>query len=443
MVLERRGLHQRGARHSEDALGHDVALDLFRAAIHAGRTRPEIARPPAWPQTGHGVGPDHVQDDVLDLLDGGRPQQLGDRSLLARRAVGHAQRQLLDRVVVQDLADDVGPGQPLADDRVADQAALGGDVLQHEQLGTVAGQDPDVAGPSLIGQRPHGQLPARPRVADPVPDRDDDVVEGDLCGMSPGVGGLDPTGPDSGGLHVDEQDGDAAVLGRVGFGAREQEAPVGVGRSAGPQLGPVDDVVIAVEHGPGLERGQVRTAAGLAETLAPLEVPAHGGHDELFALLGSAGHHHDPLEMRHAQAGSTDRGGFGVEDRIVDGGNAAAAPLFRPGLQGVSRVEQQPAPVSLPLPGLLRLVDLLQGPAGQQAGARERHRAVLLQPRTRLGPVFRLFRGVAEIHRLSLILALTGYEAAGDRRSSRRSAMAASWSCTSPSRYRFSSTRRA
>ena len=67
-----------------------------------------------------------------------------------------------------------------------------------------------------------------PRLADPVLDRDDDVVEGDLAGVVPAVGGLDAAGPDAGGLHVDEQDGDAAVLGRVGFGARQQEAPVGV-----------------------------------------------------------------------------------------------------------------------------------------------------------------------------------------------------------------------
>ncbi len=124
------------------------------------------------------------------------------------------------------------------------------------------------------------------------------------------------------------------MLRRVRFAACEQEAPVGVVRSAGPQLGPVDDIVIAVEDGPGLERGQVRTAAGLAEALAPLQIAAHGGNDELIPLFGGAGHHHDPLEMRYAQAGRTDRRRFVVEDRVVDGAHATSAPLLRPGLEG-------------------------------------------------------------------------------------------------------------
>ena len=74
---------------------------------------------------------------------------------------------------------------------------------------------------------------------------------------------------DTGLLHRDEQVRDAGVLGRVGVGAGQQEDVVGVLGLGGPHLLAVDDPLVAVELGPGLQAGQVRSGVGLAEALAP------------------------------------------------------------------------------------------------------------------------------------------------------------------------------
>ena len=58
-------------------------------------------------------------------------------------------------------------------------------------------------------------------------------------------------------------------LGTSGFGAREQDAEVGVLRVAGPDLLAVDHVRVAVEHGARRERREVGARAGLAVALAP------------------------------------------------------------------------------------------------------------------------------------------------------------------------------
>ena len=58
-------------------------------------------------------------------------------------------------------------------------------------------------------------------------------------------------------LHRHEEVADALVLRRVGVGAGEQEDVVGVLGLRGPHLLPVDDPLVAVEHGGGLEAGEV------------------------------------------------------------------------------------------------------------------------------------------------------------------------------------------
>ena len=59
------------------------------------------------------------------------------------------------------------------------------------------------------------------------------------------------------------------MLRGVGIGAGEQEDVVGVLRLGGPDLLPVDDPLVAVELGPGLERGEVAAGIRLGEPLAP------------------------------------------------------------------------------------------------------------------------------------------------------------------------------
>ena len=79
---------------------------------------------------------------------------------------------------------------------------------------------------------------------------------------------------DAGRLHVEQQVADAAVLRRVRVRAGEHEHPVGEVGAGGPDLLAVDDVVVAVADGAGLEAGEVAAGAGLAEALAPRDLAA-------------------------------------------------------------------------------------------------------------------------------------------------------------------------
>ena len=73
------------------------------------------------------------------------------------------------------------------------------------------------------------------------------VVEEDLVELVRAGHGRDRSHGDAGRRHVEEEHADPRVLGRVGVGAGEQQAPVG-GRVgvARPDLLPVHDEVVAV-----------------------------------------------------------------------------------------------------------------------------------------------------------------------------------------------------
>ena len=75
-------------------------------------------------------------------------------------------------------------------------------------------------------------------------------------------------------LHVDDHDADAAVLRRVGVGAHEAEAVVGVVRSRGPDLLAADHEVVAVHLGARRQAGEVAARAGLAHSQAPGDLGA-------------------------------------------------------------------------------------------------------------------------------------------------------------------------
>src|SRR5690349_1047710 len=68
-----------------------------------------------------------------------------------------------------------------------------------------------------------------------------------------------------------------------------------------PDLLAVDDPLVAVAHGRGLERRQVRAGVRLAEALAPLHLaPQDLGQELLLLLLGP------PLQDRRADEGVTE-----------------------------------------------------------------------------------------------------------------------------------------
>ena len=119
-------------------------------------------------------------------------------------------------------------------------------------------------------------------------------------------------------LHVHQEVGDAAVLGRVRVGAGEHEHPVGVVRAGGPDLLAVDDVVVAVADGAGLERGEVGAGARLASSpgtscTSPLRIC---GRCSLLLLLGAVD---DERRAEHAECPCRRRSGArGLGDLLVE-----------------------------------------------------------------------------------------------------------------------------
>ena len=139
-------------------------------------------------------------------------------------------------------------------------------------------------------------------------------------------------------LHVDQQERDPLLpLLRLRIGAHQTEAPIGVVRGRGPDLLAVDDVVVPVALGGGLERGEVRPGARLGEPLAPPIVDIGGARQKpLLLLLGAELDQHRPdhrdVERRHF-------GGwrllvFFKEDHALYRCPTGAAMLLRPAVGG-------------------------------------------------------------------------------------------------------------
>ena len=89
----------------------------------------------------------------------------------------------------------------------------------------------------------------------------------------------------AGRLHRHDEVGEAFVLGDIGVGARKEEHVLRHVGERGPDLLAVDDVVVAVLHSPGLERGEVGAGAGLGEALAPHLFAGEDLRDVLLLLL--------------------------------------------------------------------------------------------------------------------------------------------------------------
>ena len=122
------------------------------------------------------------------------------------------------------------------------------------------------------------------------------------------------------------------MLGGVGVGAHRQPDVVGQVGAAREDLGPVDDVLVAVAHGPGLQRGQVGARLGLG--VADGEVDLAGqdaGEEERLLLLGAVAHDRraDGVD-RHERERRARPPGLVEEDELVGGGPALAAVLLRP-----------------------------------------------------------------------------------------------------------------
>ncbi len=130
--------------------------------------------------------------------------------------------------------------------------------------------------------------------------------------------------------HLEGEVRDALVLGDVGVGAGEQHAEVGVLATRGPHLLAIDDPLVAIPDGPGLQAGEVRTCLGLTEELAPRLLPGDDvTHIEVDLLLSAVcrdrrRRQQKPEPRRRAQGAEggdllLDNDGVGARHRLAVG----------------------------------------------------------------------------------------------------------------------------
>ena len=140
---------------------------------------------------------------------------------------------------------------------------------------------------------------------------------------------------DAGRVHRHDDLADAGVRRALRRGAADQVAVVGDLAEAGPDLLAVDDEVVAVAHGAGLQRGEVGAGVGLAHPDAPRGLAGQDAGEELGRLLGRAV---GDQRRAHLPVGEPRRGDRGAgrdhllgDDQPLDRRPAAPAELDRPG----------------------------------------------------------------------------------------------------------------
>ena len=285
------------------------------------------------PATGSG-GAQHIHGGVVKMLAHLAPEELGGGRLRAVVAAVGNTRQHAPVLKLEQADLDEGPGQGLSDQGVFVSAGLSG---QAEQLLKELEVDDELAG---IGAPLHveGGLRHPPAVAGLADDLvvsyehvvEEDLVEVGLVGDLSQGADVDPVG-----VHVDHEGGDAPVLGSIGVGAGQAQAPVGELGVGGPHLLAAEPPAAVGGGGPGGEGGQVAAGVGLAEQLAE---QLFGGEDRrepaLFLLVGAVGQDGGADQVNADAADQLRGSGPGqlfLDDVVVHWAGASAAVGDWPG----------------------------------------------------------------------------------------------------------------
>ena len=154
---------------------------------------------------------------------------------------------------------------------------------------------------------------------------------------------------DAGLLHVEDEIGEALVLGDVPVGPCEQEAPLRLVGTGGPDLLPVDHPLVALAVGARDGAGHVRAAARLAEELAPGVLAGEDRQQELL-LMQVGAVRQDGGGGQRADAGLGDTDGADLLEFLLDRGvelhgQVAAVPLLGPMRDAPARGRELLAPL--------------------------------------------------------------------------------------------------
>ncbi len=185
-----------------------------------------------------------------------------------------------------------------------------------------------------MAQRGGGHLPPSVQRTQQRVGGHPNVVEEHLGEIGVAVERDERTCLDAGQRHVDDQARDALVLGGVGVGAHTELTPIRAMSQRCPDLLAVDDVLVAVQHRAGAQRGEIRPGFRLRHALAPDVVGAHHPGEQL-ALLGIRAVLHDRgrdvVHPDHVERHRRPRmdGLLRVGELLQHGGSAAAV-LLRP-----------------------------------------------------------------------------------------------------------------
>jgi hypothetical protein len=140
--------------------------------------------------------------------------------------------------------------------------------------------------PSFVGQHGHADTPSTVERSHEVRRGDPDVGEEHLVEL--GVARHLAQRPrfDAWAVHVEQEERDALMAGRVRVGAGHEDAPVADPSARAPHLLTVDDETISVLLGPRRQRREIASGTGLREQLAPDLLAPQGRAQVALALHG-------------------------------------------------------------------------------------------------------------------------------------------------------------
>jgi len=210
---------------------------------------------------------------------------------------------------------------------------------------------------ALVGQQELGAGPALVFFTHQVGDGYAHVIEEHFVDFVVAFQGDDGPHGDAWRRHIDQQEGNAALLLGLRVSAHQAENHVGVLTEGGPGFLAVDHVVVAIQHGAGLQAGQVGTGSRLGVTLAPPVFPGENARQVPgFLRLTAEFHDHrgDHVDPERDQPRRTERGALLLEDVSLHHAPASTTLLYRP-VGGVPA-----APAQHPLPAqVVCLVEML------------------------------------------------------------------------------------